>query len=50
MKVSKIWKVALAATLAVWGLLLLDILTFSSATDVVGIGALASAVLLLIDK
>jgi hypothetical protein len=42
--------VLLAATLIVWGLLLLDVLTFSSASDLVGIGAIASGVLLLLDK
>ena len=50
MKISKLWRVVLAATLIVWGLLLLDILTFSSASDIVGIGGIASGVLLLLDK
>ncbi len=50
MKISKLWRVVLAATLALWGLSLLDILTFSSASDLVGIGAVASAVLILIDR
>lgn len=50
MKITKLWKVVLAVTLVVWGLLLLDIITFSSAPDIVGIGAIAAGVLLLIDK
>ncbi len=50
MKISKLWRVVLAATLIVWGLLLLDVLTFSSASDIVGIGGIASGVLLLLDK
>ena len=50
MKIGKLWKVVLAATLIVWGLLLLDVLTFSSASDIVGIGGIASGVLLLLDK
>jgi len=50
MKISKLWMVILAATLGVYGLLLLDILDFSSAGDIVGIGMIASAVLLLLDK
>jgi hypothetical protein len=49
-KISKLWRVVLAATLIVWGLLLLDVLTFSSASDIVGIGAIAAGVLLLLDK
>ena len=50
MKISRLWKLVLAATLIVWGLLLLDVLTFSSASDIVGIGSIASGVLLLLDK
>jgi len=49
-KISRLWKLVLAATLIVWGLLLLDVLTFSSASDIVGIGSIASGVLLLLDK
>jgi hypothetical protein len=49
-KVSKIWMVVLAATLAIWGLGLLDIVTFDKQGDILGIGAIASAVLLLLDK
>ena len=40
----------LAATLILWGLLLLDVVTFSSASDIIGIGGIASGVLLLLDK
>ncbi len=50
MKISKLWRVVLAATLILWGLLLLDVLTFSSASDIIGIGGIASGVLLLLDK
>ncbi len=50
MKISKLWKVVLAATLILWGLLLLDVLSFSSSGDIMGIGGIASGVLLLLDK
>ena len=50
MKISKLWRVVLAATLILWGLLLLDVVTFSSASDIIGIGGIASGVLLLLDK
>jgi hypothetical protein len=50
MKISKLWMVVLAATLGVYGLYILDILDFSSLRDIVGIGMIASAVLLLLDK
>lgn len=50
MKITKIWMVVLAATLALWGLGLLDILTFDNQGDILGIGAIASAVLLILDK
>lgn len=50
MKIAKLWKVVLAATLGLYGLFLLDVLDFSSGMDIVGIGMIASAVLLLIDK
>lgn len=50
MSFSKLWKVVLAVTLLIWGLGLLDILTFDSQGDILGIGAIASAVLLILDK
>ena len=50
MKISKLWRVVLAATLILWGLLLLDVVTYSSASDIIGIGGIASGVLLLLDK
>ena len=50
MKISKLWRVVLAATLILWGLQLLDVLTFSGASDIIGIGGVASGVLLLLDK
>ncbi|MEE8496972.1 MAG: hypothetical protein V3S62_00380 [Acidimicrobiia bacterium] len=50
MKISKLWRVVLAATLILWGLLSLDVVTFSSASDIIGIGSIASGVLLLLDK
>lgn len=50
MKFSKLWMVVLAATMALLGLWYLDIIDFSSAPDLIGIGAIASAVLLLLDK
>lgn len=50
MKISKVWMVVLAATLALLGLWYLDIIDFNSTPELIGIGALASAVLLLLDK
>lgn len=50
MRISKFWMVVLAATLALYGLFLLDVLDFSSGIDVIGIGMIASAVLLLLDR
>ena len=50
MKISKLWMVVLAATLALYGLLILDVLDSSGIFDIVGIGMIASAVLLLLDK
>ncbi len=50
MKIAKLWRVVLAATLILWGLQLLDVLTFSNASDIIGIGGVASGVLLLLDK
>ena len=50
MKLAKLWRVLLAATLILWGLQELDVLTLSKASDIVGIGAVASGVLLLLDK
>lgn len=50
MKISKIWMVVLAVTLAILGLWYLDVIDWSSAPDMIGIGALASAVLLVLDK
>ncbi len=50
MKMAKLWRVVLAATLILWGLQSLDVLTFSKASDIVGIGGIASGVLLLLDK
>jgi hypothetical protein len=49
-RISKFWMVVLAATLALYGLFLLDVLDFSSGIDVIGIGMIASAVLLLLDR
>ncbi len=50
MKISKLWRVALAVTLILWGLLLLDVVTFSGASDIIGIGGVVSGVLLLLDQ
>ena len=50
MQFKKFWMVALAATLAVLGLWYLDVVNFESAPDLIGLGALASAVLLVLDK
>jgi uncharacterized protein involved in response to NO len=47
---DKIWKPVLAVTLALLGLWYLDIIDFSSAPDLIGVGALATAVLLVLDK
>lgn len=50
MKVQRIWHVVLAAVLILWGLILLDWVSFSNSSDFLGIGAIVAAVLLLIDK
>jgi len=42
--------VALAVTMGLLGLWYLDVIDFSSAPDLIGIGAIASAVLLILDK
>ncbi|MCB2223164.1 MAG: hypothetical protein KQH83_03225 [Actinobacteria bacterium] len=50
MKINKLWKIGLAAVLAWWGLMLLDVLTFSGADNILAIASLATAFLVLIDK
>ena len=50
MKFSKIWQLALALLLIFWGAILMDWLTFDNASDVLGIGAFVTGVLVLIDK
>lgn len=50
MRIKRIWHAVLAGVLAFWGLMLLDVLTFSGADDVLGIGAIAAAVLILFDR
>jgi uncharacterized membrane protein HdeD (DUF308 family) len=47
---SKLWHVVLAVTLIFWGLVSLDWISFNNAGDVLGIAAIVSGVLLLIDK
>lgn len=50
MKTDRIWRVALAAVLVVWGLMVLEWLTFENLDVILGIGAIATAVLLVLDK
>lgn len=50
MSISKLWMIVLAVTLALYGLLLLDVLSFSSGLDFVAFGMIASAILLVLDK
>lgn len=50
MKFSPIWKVALGLLLVFWGALLMDWISFDNSGDVLGIGAIVTGVLVLIDK
>lgn len=50
MKFSKIWHLALGLVLIFWGAMLMDWISFSNASDVLGIGAIVTGVLVLIDK
>jgi uncharacterized membrane protein HdeD (DUF308 family) len=50
LKFAKFWYLALAIVLIFWGVILLDWITVSSASDILGIGAIVTGVLILIDK
>lgn len=50
MKFSKIWHLALGLVLIFWGAMLMDWISFSNASDVLGIGSIVTGVLVLIDK
>jgi hypothetical protein len=45
-----LWRVALAVFLILFGLLWMDILSFSNSDTILGIVAIAAGVLILIDK
>jgi len=46
----KIWHVVLGILLIFWGAILMDWVTFSNSSDVLGIGSIVTGVLALIDK
>ena len=50
MKFKKIWHLALGLVLIYWGAVELDWITFDNARDILGIGAIVTGVLVLIDK
>ena len=50
LSLGKLWMVSLAAVLVWWGLMLLSILDFSSADEILAIGAFVTAFFLIIDK
>ena len=50
MSVKRIWMAVLAIVLILWGLILLDWVSFSNSGDVLGIGAIIAGVLLLLDR
>jgi len=49
-KFSKIWHLALGIVLIFWGAWLMTWLDFDNASDILGIGAIVTGVLVLIDK
>ena len=50
MKFKNIWHLALGLVLIFWGAMLMDWITFDNASDILGIGAIVTGVLILIDK
>ena len=50
MKFSKIWHVVLAIWLILLGVIWMDWISFSNSTDILGIGAIVTGVLVLLDK
>lgn len=50
MKFSKIWHLVLAIWLILLGVIWMDWISFDSSTDILGIGAIVTGVLVLIDK
>lgn len=50
MKLGKLWRVALAAVLVWWGLMLFGVFDFASADEILAIGAFIAAGLVFIDK
>jgi len=50
LSLGKLWMVSLAAVLVWWGLSILGILDFSSADEILAIGAFVTAFFLIIDK
>jgi biotin synthase-related radical SAM superfamily protein len=44
------WRVALAAFLILWGLILMEVISFANSGTILGIIAIAAGVLILIDK
>lgn len=47
---GKFWYLALAIVLIFWGVILLDWITLDNSSDILGIGAIVTGVLILIDK
>lgn len=50
MRVAKIWHFALGLVLVYWGAMLMEWITFSNASDVLGIGSIVTGLLAIIDK
>ena len=50
MKFAKFWYLALGILLIFWGATLMDWLDFDNAGDILGIGAVVTGVLVLLDK
>lgn len=50
MKFAKFWYLALAIVLIFWGVILLDWVTMKNSSDILGIGAIVTGVLILIDR
>jgi hypothetical protein len=47
---GKLWQKALAVVLIYWALVLFGVFDFGSASDILAVGALLTAALILIDK
>jgi hypothetical protein len=50
MKLGKVWQLVLAIWLIVLGVIWMDWVSFDNSTDVLGIGAIATGVLALLNK